>query len=92
MYCTFSFAFIAGKDDSSKEIVQNLESAEVSSRLESDKFVAIKIQSDTENYKFFAQICMYCLTLLSFIEDCILSFDHTIDRSFSSCTINFFHQ
>ncbi|XP_051158416.1 UBX domain-containing protein 4 isoform X2 [Leptopilina boulardi] len=49
-------AFIEGKDDTSTQLSQIIESREISSRLEQDHFVAIKIESGTETYRFFAQI------------------------------------
>ncbi|XP_058794186.1 UBX domain-containing protein 4-like [Phymastichus coffea] len=48
--------FVEGKDEVSQEVAKTLDSVEVSSRLEEDKFVVIKLQSDSENYTFFAQI------------------------------------
>ncbi|XP_014212775.1 UBX domain-containing protein 4 [Copidosoma floridanum] len=51
--------FIEGKDDASQEVARSLNSPEVSSCLESEKFVAIKLQSDSENYTFFAQIYQF---------------------------------
>lgn len=46
-----------GKCETSKEVARTIHSPEVSSRLETDKFIAIKLQSDSEYYTFFAQIC-----------------------------------
>ncbi|XP_074112251.1 UBX domain-containing protein 4 isoform X1 [Cotesia typhae] len=48
--------FIAGEDDASKETSQVIDTPEVSSSLEKDEFVAIKLESGSESYKFFAQI------------------------------------
>ncbi|XP_014236773.1 UBX domain-containing protein 4 isoform X1 [Trichogramma pretiosum] len=48
--------FVEGKDDTSKRVAESIDSPQVSSKLESEDFVAIKLQSDTENYTFFAQI------------------------------------
>ncbi|XP_043467238.1 UBX domain-containing protein 4 [Leptopilina heterotoma] len=49
-------AFIEGKDELSTQFAETIQSAEISSRLEQDHFVAIKIESGTETYRFFAQI------------------------------------
>lgn len=60
--CNAIMLLFTGKDDVSQEVSRSLHSSEVSSKLESEKFVAIKLESESENYRFFAQICMYfCL-------------------------------
>ncbi|XP_063978203.1 UBX domain-containing protein 4 isoform X2 [Diachasmimorpha longicaudata] len=48
--------FIAGKDDASVETARTIDAPEISSRLEQDNFVAIRLESDTDSYRFFAQI------------------------------------
>ncbi|XP_033208956.1 UBX domain-containing protein 4 [Belonocnema kinseyi] len=48
--------FVGGNDDASVQVSQAIESSEISSRLEQDSFVAVKIESGSENYRFFAQI------------------------------------
>ncbi|KAJ8686574.1 hypothetical protein QAD02_022368 [Eretmocerus hayati] len=48
--------FVEGKDDASQKVAETMDSTEVSSRLETEKFIAVKLQSDTENYTYFAQI------------------------------------
>lgn len=48
--------FVEGKDDRSAELAQTIDAAEVSSRLEEDHFVAIRLESGSEGYRFFAQI------------------------------------
>lgn len=56
-----------GKDDTSTQLSQIIESREISSRLEQDHFVAIKIESGTETYRFFAQICILELIIMQYI-------------------------
>ncbi|XP_015115401.1 UBX domain-containing protein 4 [Diachasma alloeum] len=48
--------FVVGKDDASVETARAIDSPEISSRLEQDNFVAIRLESDTDSYRFFAQI------------------------------------
>lgn len=48
----------AGKDETSTEFAAAVNNSEVSSRLEQDDFVAIRLESDSEAYTFFAQICI----------------------------------
>lgn len=53
-----------GKDELSVQFAETIESAEISSRLEQEHFVAIKIESGTETYRFFAQICILLLIVI----------------------------
>ncbi|XP_012527167.1 UBX domain-containing protein 4 [Monomorium pharaonis] len=48
--------FIEGKDDTSVQLAQAIDTTEVSSRLEQEHFVAIRLESGSEAYRFFAQI------------------------------------
>ncbi|XP_071557698.1 UBX domain-containing protein 4 isoform X3 [Temnothorax nylanderi] len=48
--------FIEGKDDTSVQLAQAIDATEVSSRLEGEHFVAIRLESGSEAYRFFAQI------------------------------------
>ncbi|XP_031827720.1 UBX domain-containing protein 4 [Nomia melanderi] len=48
--------FVEGKDDTSVEVAEALNDSEVSCRLEHENFVAIKLESGSETYRFFAQI------------------------------------
>ncbi|XP_054007262.1 UBX domain-containing protein 4 [Hylaeus anthracinus] len=48
--------FIEGKDDTSAEFAQAINNTEVSYRLEHENFVAIRLESGSETYRFFAQI------------------------------------
>lgn len=48
--------FIDGKDDASVTVSEVIESSEISSRLEQEDFVTVRIESGSENYRFFAQI------------------------------------
>ncbi|XP_066595721.1 UBX domain-containing protein 4 isoform X2 [Prorops nasuta] len=48
--------FVEGKDDSSVQVAETINSTEVSSKLEQEHFVAIKLESGSESYRFFAQI------------------------------------
>lgn len=48
--------FVEGKDDASLEIAKVIDSREISSRLERDDFVAVKLEGGSEAYGFFAQI------------------------------------
>ncbi|XP_011158056.1 UBX domain-containing protein 4 isoform X2 [Solenopsis invicta] len=48
--------FIEGKDDTSVQFAQTIDATEVSSRLEQEHFVAIRLESGSESYRFFAQI------------------------------------
>ncbi|XP_057328943.1 UBX domain-containing protein 4 isoform X2 [Microplitis mediator] len=48
--------FIAGNDEVSNETSRVIDSPEVTSSLEREDFVAIKLESGSESYRFFAQI------------------------------------
>ncbi|EFN63618.1 UBX domain-containing protein 2 [Camponotus floridanus] len=48
--------FVEGKDDTSTQLAQTINATEVSSRLEQEHFVAIRLESGSEAYRFFAQI------------------------------------
>ncbi|XP_076284976.1 UBX domain-containing protein 4 [Lasioglossum baleicum] len=48
--------FVEGKDDTSVEVAAAINAAEVSTRLEQDDFVAIRLESGSETYRLFAQI------------------------------------
>ncbi|KAM0736603.1 UBX domain-containing protein 4 [Formica fusca] len=48
--------FVEGKDDTSAKLARAINAAEVSSRLEEEHFVAIRLESGSEAYRFFAQI------------------------------------
>ncbi|XP_011630738.1 UBX domain-containing protein 4 isoform X2 [Pogonomyrmex barbatus] len=48
--------FIEGKDDTSIQLAQAIDTTEVSSRLEGEHFVSIRLESGSEAYRFFAQI------------------------------------
>lgn len=48
--------FVEGKDDTSIQVAQAINATEVSGRLEEEDFVAIKLESGSETYRFFAQI------------------------------------
>lgn len=48
--------FVEGKDDTSKNAAATVDDVAVSSKLESDDFVAIKLDSESEAYRQFAQI------------------------------------
>lgn len=48
--------FVEGKDDTSTQFAQAIDVTEVSTQLEHEDFVAIKLESGSEPYRFFAQI------------------------------------
>ncbi|XP_033334844.1 UBX domain-containing protein 4 [Megalopta genalis] len=48
--------FVEGKDDTSVEVAAAINDTQVSSKLEQDDFVAIRLESGTENCRHFAQI------------------------------------
>ncbi|KAL0103314.1 hypothetical protein PUN28_017533 [Cardiocondyla obscurior] len=48
--------FVEGKDDTSVQLARSIDATEVSSRLEEEHFVAIRLESGSESYRFFAQI------------------------------------
>ncbi|KMQ88113.1 ubx domain-containing protein 2 [Lasius niger] len=48
--------FVEGKDDTSAQLAQTINAVEVSSLLEEEHFVAIRLESGSEAYRFFAQI------------------------------------
>ncbi|KYQ52920.1 UBX domain-containing protein 4 [Trachymyrmex zeteki] len=48
--------FVEGKDDTSLQLAQAIDATEVSSRLEREHFIAIRLESGSETYRFFAQI------------------------------------
>lgn len=57
-YVIVSFCFIIGTDDKSKQFSELLENINISTKLESELFVAIKIEADTVPHQQFTQICM----------------------------------
>ena len=48
--------FVEGKDETSTQVAQAINATEVSHRLEQEDFVAIRLESGSESYVFFAQI------------------------------------
>ncbi|KAK0083349.1 hypothetical protein PV326_006757 [Microctonus aethiopoides] len=48
--------FVAGKDEVSMEVAKVIDTPEISACLKTQDFVAIKLESGTEDYNFFAQI------------------------------------
>ncbi|XP_076758238.1 UBX domain-containing protein 4 isoform X1 [Xylocopa sonorina] len=48
--------FIEGKDDTSVQFAEAINATDVSCRLEQDDFVAIRLESGSDTYRFFAQI------------------------------------
>ncbi|XP_017766609.1 PREDICTED: UBX domain-containing protein 4 isoform X2 [Eufriesea mexicana] len=48
--------FVEGKDDTSAQIAEAINTTEVSCRLEQEDFVAIRLESGSDTYRFFAQI------------------------------------
>lgn len=48
--------FVEGKDATSVQLAQAINTADVSSRLEEETFVAVRLESGSESYNFFAQI------------------------------------
>jgi hypothetical protein len=53
----FLFLF-EGEDDSSKSMAATIDNTAVSSKLESEDFVVIRINSGSEAYRQFTQICI----------------------------------
>lgn len=49
---------LVGKDDTSARVAEAINATEVSCRLEQEDFVAIRLESGSETYRFFAQICI----------------------------------
>lgn len=61
--CCFLFA---GADELSQNLTVTISDSRIRLLLESDRFVAIKIQSDSEAYGQFVQICkLYCRPVMS---------------------------
>lgn len=58
------YNILLGKDDTSVELAQAINAAEVSSRLEEEHFVAIRLESGSEAYRFFAQICILLYNII----------------------------
>ncbi|XP_076242160.1 UBX domain-containing protein 4 [Calliopsis andreniformis] len=48
--------FVEGKDDTSTQVAEAINATEVSCHLEQEHFVAIRLESGSETYRFFAQI------------------------------------
>lgn len=48
--------FVAGQNEASLEVAKVIDSSEISTRLEQDDFVSVKLDSDSESYNFFSQI------------------------------------
>lgn len=57
---------ILGKDDTSVQLAQAINATEVSSRLEEEHFVAIRLESGSAAYRFFAQICILLYNVMLF--------------------------
>lgn len=55
----FDFINFTGTDELSTSFTSLINDDRVRAKLESDDFVAIKVESDSEAYKQFAQICKY---------------------------------
>lgn len=51
--------FILGKDENSKAMTKLIDNKAIAGKLESNAFVAIKIESDKEEYIQFAKICKF---------------------------------
>lgn len=61
---------ITGDDEVSIETAKVIDTLEISSRLQRDDFVAIRLESGSESYRFFAQICiLFPLNLLMLIHE-----------------------
>lgn len=62
---TWHYNLFVGKDDTSVQVAEAINSTEVSCRLEQEDFVAIRLESGSETYRFFAQICiLFCRALI----------------------------
>lgn len=48
---------MSGQDEDSKQMTELISNESVSAKLESESFVAIRVQSDKEEYMQFAKIC-----------------------------------
>lgn len=57
-----------GKDGASISAAAAVDNAAVSSKLESDEFVAIKLDSGSEAYRHFVQICILFEKCLHSVE------------------------
>lgn len=60
------YNILTGKDDTSAQLAQAIDATEVSSRLEKEHFVAIRLESGSEAYRNFAQICILLYHSLTF--------------------------
>lgn len=58
----FDFAALtlrfSGKDDKSVQAARALEEETISSRMDRDDFVSVRVEADTEAFVFFQQICI----------------------------------
>lgn len=48
-----------GRDDISKQMTELIDNEQIKQKLESDSFVAVKVESDKEDYMHFAKICKF---------------------------------
>lgn len=56
--------YFIGSDDKSKSISKMLNEPDISSRLCQETFVCIKLESNTDSYKQFAEICILFVLLI----------------------------
>lgn len=49
--------FFVGKDENSKQMTELINNESITTKLESQAFVAIRLDSDKEEYIMFAKIC-----------------------------------
>lgn len=81
--------FVLGKDEYSKQMTDLIQHESIASKLESERFVAIRLFSDKEEYMMFAKICKF-----SSIEQghVFLSFLFNRSRPSRSCSFDFLYQ
>lgn len=63
---------LAGNDEMSAKLRRFIDEEKIRSKLESEHFVAIKIDSGSESYMQFAQICKLCFSALVLRQLCLL--------------------
>lgn len=57
------YLYFSGDDSSSQDLSSLIDAKNISDKLESQQFVAIKIKSNTPEYFNFAKICKYTSSL-----------------------------
>lgn len=82
----------AGTDELSASFTLLIDDDRIRNKLESDDFVAVKVQSDSEAYKQFAQICKHSIRPSVSLFWILVNREYFCCRQIGAVSINFFHR